>query len=161
MCNWTLIKVDTLADAKRIAKSNGKIAYLCNNQVSADAIFVLQKRDYNIIIQDYNSGIKPMVAECRGKILVGTNFSIDYFDSDLREIRRIPLSAPAYNFLYSKTHQLIVAICEIDLFCLDAECRIVWHKALSDIVSEYSLSNDILTYTLFEGGTYAIDIRFG
>lgn len=161
MDNWTLTKVDTLADAKRIAKNGRETAYLCNNTVSVDNIFVLQKKDYNIIIQDYNSGIKPTVAEYCGKVWVGTNFSIDCFDSDLREIRRISLLAPTYSFLYSKRYELIVAICEIDLFCLDAECKIVWHKALSDIVSEYSLNDDILTYSLFEGGTYAIDIRFG
>lgn len=161
MCNWTINKVDTLADAKRIIKHDEKTAYLCNPSVSADTIFVLQKRDYSIIIQGYNSGLKPIVAEYCGRIWVGTNFSIDCFDFSLRKIRSISLLAPAYSLLYSKTHQFILAICEIDLYCLDAECRIVWHKALSDIVREYKLNDDILTYSLFEGGTYTIDIRFG
>lgn len=162
MCNWVIKEFDTIADAIGSIKQDTRTTILHNEFSPINVISVCKKKEYAIIIQDYNSGIKPTIIEFGNKIWVGTNFSIECFNFDLEKIRSISLLAPVYDFICNETYNLIIAICEIDIFCLNMDGNIVWHEALSDIICEYKLHNNILTYSLFEGGIYSIDItNFG
>lgn len=161
MAHWIMKEADHIVDAKNITKNNEKSIILDNTNGCANAIYVFQKECYGIIVYEYDCGIKPTVIDFCDHILVGTSSALYFFDCSLREIGKIPLISPAYEFLCSEKHKLAIALCEIDLYCLDAECHIIWHKPLDDILCDYRLEEDELTYSLFEGQTLSISIRTG
>ncbi|MBR4081660.1 MAG: hypothetical protein IKK21_07750 [Clostridia bacterium] len=158
MSEWTMQTFDCLTDAKSAARQAEKTCFLCHPDAPANTFTLFSRGGACILIQDYDSGIQPAVMDFGSTIWVRTNFCFMCLDAKLNLLNSTPVLAPVYDFLYSPASDCVIAVCEIDIFCLTMQGDLLWHKALDDILSEYALTGNMLSYTLFEGKACSLDI---
>lgn len=104
-----------------------------------ESIF-LPEKDYMFGLAYYNHGIDSQVLllDNGSKLIVGFDRFILGLDCKAKaELIQKESIAPFYEFI--ETDNRILAICELDIFAFDLECRLIWSSGFRDVIENHEV----------------------
>lgn len=161
MNGWVMRRADNLRDAGQWTRHAGQTVCLRSREGSGHYVYVFQKEERAIMVEEHDAAVKPAVLECHDRTLVGTSTDVYCLDRELRITGSFALASPFAKFHFSEARQRVIVACEIDLYCLNRDGGLLWHKPLSDILSACRLEGEAVICSLFEGGGLSVDIHTG
>lgn len=123
----------------------------------------LPEKDYIFGLAYYNHGIdsQGLLLDNASKLIVGFDHYILGLDCEAKaELIQKESIAPFYEFI--ETENRILAICELDIFAFDLECRLIWSSGFRDIVENYEvIDGKIVSITCSNGDKNKFELSDG
>ena len=125
---------------------------ICDNNNKFELVSDLNENSICGLIY-YYVGIKPKFISNGNKIFLGFNKELIYFDINFNErIASIKLNSLFYDLMYIELKNLIVVICELDVYVINVMGYIIWTLGFRDIITDFMI---------FEGNKLRIETNDG
>ena len=108
----------------------------------------------------YHVGLVPQILFEYNKVFLGFDKNISIIDYKSKKIL-VEISAFSlfYEFIVVSERDVIIVVCELEIFAFDKDVNILWKKGLKDIIVDFKIiGNYILEIKCYDGEIFIFEV---